>query len=130
MLVDYTALRSLKAGHTVDLVYQIDLSLSQSNPIPTVVGKRNVAISGSTVNTIHRSDIIYDFTSVIISDTSIPDNADMIEFLESVKFGERFQLDITGTSIDFIMDRFEDPYRVRRIGFAENYTYSFRARAV
>ena len=134
ILIDYTAKRSIKAGHTIDVVYQIELFVSRQirNYVPD--GKRNVSISGNTVDVINRRDIIYNLTSVIIDDGPLTepliDNALMLEFLDSTATGEEFQMDVTGTTEFFIMDKLKNPYSVRRIGDLNLFRYSFTARKI
>ena len=130
--IDYTAKRSIKAGHVLDVSYQISLSVSRQDRGYRPDGKRNVSISGNTVDVINRRDIVYSFTSGIIDDgpytEPLVDNATMQEFLDSTATGETFQMDVTGTTEFFIMDNFKRPYSVRRIGNTNLFRYSFTAR--
>lgn len=130
MQIDYIAKRSLKAGHTVDTLYTINVLLNRADRTYTGVGRRNIAISGSTVTTIHRRDEFWDLTTAIISDTGTPDNDDLKEFLDSVVSGEVFQIDISGSLQNCILDQFKNPFRRIRVGFDELYRYSFRVRMV
>lgn len=130
MLVDYTALRSIKSGHVVDTVYQIDLALSRRDRRYPTVGTRSVAISGGTVQVVNRRDTIYALQSIIITDTSTPDNADLLEFLDSVSSGETFLSDVSGNPEIYIIESTTLPYRATRVGTLENFRYSFTVRQI
>ncbi|MDH3375351.1 MAG: hypothetical protein OEQ39_00070 [Gammaproteobacteria bacterium] len=128
MQIDYTAKRSLKAGHVVDTGYTINVNLQSENRTFESIGPRLVALDGSTVTVVHRRQNTYQLTSAFITDTSTPDNEDMVEFLDSVISGEIFQLDLTGALADYILDT--TTYRRSRQGNLNIFTYSFRVRAL
>lgn len=123
MQVDYTAKRSLKAGHVLNTSYVINIGLVESDRRPKNMGAQNIAISGNTVSIIHRGDILLPVNTKLVNASSTPDIDDMREFLDSVRFGETFQLD----SVNYIMSNFKDPYQEKRI-HPSYFRYSFMAR--
>lgn len=94
MQIDYTAKRSLKSGHTAETAYTIDVKLTQSDRSANIAGEQVVSLSGNTVTTVHRYRELYQLTTNLISETTTPDVSDMREFLDSVRGGETFQLDL------------------------------------
>ena len=129
MQIDYTALRSVQGGHSATTAYAINVDLSQSDKQIKNTGVQTMALDGSTVTTIHRSETIYSITTELCSTSTTPSLDDMREFLDSVSRGETFQMDVSGTSIDYILDSFESPYSETR----ENpnyFRFSFAARAI
>jgi hypothetical protein len=126
--IRYTAKRSLKAGHTVDTVYTIDVNLEKEDRrfVPQV--SRAVALSGNTVVTVNRRDTIYAIETVLLQDGSIPDNADMTEFLDSTVAGEGFETDITGAFDWYIIER--GGYRRSRIGTTNVFKWSWSMREI
>lgn len=125
MQIDYTAKRSLKIGHLINTAYIINVDLVDLDRKPTIVGSQSVALSGNTVSVIHRGDETLSVRTVLIDSTTTPDIDDMREFLESVKFGETFQLD----SVNYIMANFKKPYQEIRVrSNVDRFRYSFMAR--
>lgn len=123
MQIDYTAKRTLKAGHSVDTAYQFTLGTVQDDRAAVNEGAQNVALSGNTVTVVHRGDIMRSITFQLVTASSTPDLDDLREFLDSVKYGETFQID----TVDHILSSFKNPYREDRPapGF---YRFAFTAR--
>ena len=124
-VIDYTAKRSIKSGHSVDTDYQITVDVVAYNRRVNTQGNQSVALSGSTVSVIHRTDYLIEVTTALIDSTTTPDIDDMREFLDSVSNGESF--DIDGTTS--ILSSFSNPYQETRIA-ASQFRYSFTARAL
>ena len=129
MQIDYTAKRSVQGGHTADLDYSIEVVVSQADRSQMTVGAQAVALSGNTVTTVHRRQSKYTLKTDLISTATTPDIDDMREFLDSVSSGETFQLDISGASVDYILDSISNPYTESRVGNSY-FTYSFTVRAL
>lgn len=128
MLVDYIAKRSLKAGHPLDSAQQFDVNLSTQDRAFRAIGRRAVSLSGKVVDTVHRYDTIYQLVTVLIEDASVPDNADLTEFLDSVASGETFQLDLEAPAEDYVLENQRSPYRKTRVGSTNIFRYSFVVR--
>lgn len=124
MQVDYIAKRNLKAGHVLFTAYLINVPLASDDPISINEGFRSVALSGNTKHVIHRGDIIRSVSTDIVHTSTTPDLDDMREFLESVRYGETFDLD----GVPHILDNFKNPYSETRVGGLQYFRYSFRAR--
>lgn len=127
MQIDYTAKRNLKSGHSADTAYQIDVDLSQSDRVSTTEGNQSIALSGETVTVVHRYQEVYSLTTAIISSSSTPDLDDLREFLDSVKGGETFQLDLSGSSEDYVLDSISNPFTENRVPVGK-FRFSFRVR--
>jgi len=123
MQFDYVAKRSIQGGHVVDTAYTITVDISESQRTARTEGNQAISLSGNTVSTIHRGDIIQSITTVLIDATTTPDIDDMREFLDSVKYGEQFQID----TFDYIMDSFGSAYTEAR-EHPNKFRYSFAAR--
>lgn len=126
--IEYTALRSLKSGHTAQTLYIINTELFRRDRTFKTIGDQAVSLSGNTVTTVHRREETYNLTTQIVTDLTVPDNADMIEFLDSVASGETFRLDLTGTLENYIMFGINRAYRATRLGFNDIFRYSFQVR--
>lgn len=126
--IDYIAKRSLKTGHVVDTQYTINTELSRRDRRYATVGSQSVALSGNTTTIVHRRDEIWRLESQIITTTTVPDIDDMIEFLDSVASGETFQLDLSGTLEDYVMDSLRRPYTAIRLGRLDIFRYGFTVR--
>ena len=111
MQIDYTALRSLKSGHTAGTDYTINIGVTVSDRMSPIVGKRHIARAGDGSTVIHREDKKYSVTTQLVNASSTPDLDDLREFVDSVKAGEEFQLDIDGTTQTYIIDNIANPYR-------------------
>lgn len=127
MQIDYTAKRTLKSGHSADSDYQINVDLRASDRLSSTIGDQSIALDGTTVTVVHRSEIIYSLTTTIITANTTPDIDDMREFLDSVKFGESFDLDADGSSEAYVLDSLSSPYTETRVNNTQ-YRYTFRAR--
>ena len=130
MLVDYQAKRSLKAGHSVDTYYQFTVDVERQNRQYRPEGKRNISLSGNTVDVVHRRDVIFDIQTAIIKDTSTPNNDDLLEFLDSVSTGEEFDLTIDAVQYTCILNNYRRPYVASRIQTTDLFKYSFTARVI
>lgn len=122
--VDYIARRNIKAGHVLNDPYVINVGLTMDDLTSVNEGHQSIALSGSTVNVVHRGDVIRSISTVLIDTTTTPDLADMREFLESVRFGETFDLD----GDTYIMNNFKNPYSETRVNGLQYFRFSFRAR--
>ena len=127
MIIDYTAQRTLKSGHTAGTAYQITANLSVNDRISGAEGAQMKSLAGINFTTIHREKIVYNLAVELITSSTTPDQDDMREFLDSVKYGETFQLDVTGSSIDFVLDSFTNPY-VESRRLPNFFRYAFAAR--
>ncbi len=125
MQIVYTALRSIQSGHTVDTDYTINLNISVANRLPNIDATINKSISGARVTTLRSSLFTYDITSTLVSTSTTPDIDDLREFLDSVKHGEQFTLDISGATVTYTLDKTANPYQEvsETVGY---YRYSFR----
>lgn len=128
--IEYTAKRSLKAGHFVDTLYIINTELTKQDRTFSAVGNQSVSLSGNTFSVIHRRDEIYALESQIVTAATTPDIDDMIEFLDSVSSGETFRMDLSGVLENYVFESLRRPYRAVRLGKDEIYRYSFRARRI
>ena len=133
VIVDYVAKRSLTDGHVLDQGVTLNLELSRRDRDYRPEGKRNIAIDGTTVDTVHRRNAVWRLTTIIYDDgpetEPAVDNDLMIEFLDSVSTGEIFQMDLAGAlQDDFVLDSFNRPYRAQRIGTTNLFRYTFSAR--
>ena len=124
MLVNYTALREFAPTHVENGAYSFTVGTVADNRRRPTEGRQSVAIDGTTVSVIHRGDEIRQVVTVAVeTGAGTPDLEDLREFLESVKYGETFQLD----GVDHVMDNFRNPYQETRIP-PKWYRFSFSAR--
>jgi len=128
MQIDYTARRSIKAGHSVDTPYTIVVDLSRLDRKYATVGNQAVALSGTTYTTVHRREVLFDLQTTLIESSGTPDIADMLEFLDSVSSGESFSLDVSGTTETYVLTSITRPYSTTRVGYDDIYRYSFSVR--
>lgn len=127
MQIDYTAIRSIKSGHSADTDYQIDIDLLESNRMSNTIGVQNKMLDGTTITVVHRHQISFDITTSLVDSSTTPDVDDMREFLDSVKGGETFQLDIDGSSVDYILDSISSPFSEIR-NHPNKFRYQFKVR--
>ena len=125
MQIDYTALRSIQAGHSASTAYTINVDLSQADRMPDNKLVQNVALNGNTVTTIHALKTKYSITTSLIDTTTTPTLSDMREFLDSVKAGESFTSDISGATVSYRILNPKSPYSENREGQAY-FRYSFQ----
>lgn len=126
--IEYTAKRSLKAGHTVDTIYVINVEISKRDRMLKTEGSQQISLSGNTVTTVHRREETYNLQTVLVTDSTTPDVEDMLEFLDSTISGETFRLDLTGVLEDYVMTSITNSYRANRIGSTNIFQYSFQVR--
>jgi hypothetical protein len=130
--VDYLAQQSLTDGHLLDEAVTINIELSRRDRDYRPSGKRNIAIDGTTVDTVHRRDAVYRLSTIIYDDgpetAPAVDNDLMVEFLDSVATGQIFQMDLTGVLEDYVIDSFTRPYRAQRVGLTNLFRYTFTVR--
>ena len=124
MQIDYTALRSVKAGHSASTAYTINVDLTQADRVPVSTGTQLTSLNGNTVTTVHDLATQYSITTVLLTSSTTPSILDMREFLDSVKAGETFTTDITGATASFRMTNFKTPYSEDRTDQAY-FRYSF-----
>ena len=129
MQIDYTAKRSVQAGHSIDTPYTINIDLYENDRTFKAHGVENKALNGNTVAVIHRVEETNNLTTVLVSAATSPTVLDMREFLDSVVGGEVFQLDISGVSIDYKLHSMTKPYSERELE-RSNFRYSFQVRPV
>jgi len=122
----YTALRNIKAGHTLGASYVITIDLqSIDGDMPKAIKKTSVALSGNTVTTLHRIDRVIQVNTDYVAITGgTPDVADFDELFDSVAAGETFVYN-NGTAQNVKME--SDPARSRDGIY---YTYRFKFRVV
>jgi len=121
----YTAKRSIKSGHTLDVDYVIDIELmSLDGEMPKPEKKESRSLGGNTVTVLHRIDTeISVTTDYIESDGSgTPDTDDFSEFFNSVAGGEQFTFN---NGSDQTCEMVSMPTRTRT-GIKFNYSFSFR----
>lgn len=128
MQIRYTAKRSFKTGHLLDQVFTIDVNLSKEDRRFVPRAARAISLQGNTVVTVNRRDEVYDISTVLLQDASVPDNDDMTEFLDSTVAGEAFETDITGGFLFYIIER--GGYRKARVGNTNVFTWSWTMREI
>ena len=129
MQIDYTALRSIKSGHSASTAYTINVDLKSADRIPESSGSQLMSLSGNAVTTIHNLTVTYAVTTVLLTSSTTPSILDMREFLDSVKAGETFAMDISGASANYRLKSFNNPYTESREDQAY-FRYSFQAYAL
>ena len=128
MQAEYIAKRSIQSGNTSGQLYALTIDLQKLDKQVRAKGRQNQSLSGATKTILHHVQTVYNLQTVITQDSDTVNNEDIREFLDSVAGGEIFQLDLEGSLEDYILDNFGSPYRARRIGYDEIYTYSFTVR--
>lgn len=129
MQIDYTAKRSIQAGHSSGTGYTINIDLTQSDRMSSITGTQNKSINGSTVTVVNDDVTEYQITTVAVGTSTTPDIDDMREFMDSVKGGETFQLDISGSSASYVLSGISNPFTETRLADIY-YRYSFKVRAL
>ena len=129
MQIDYTALRSIKSGHSASTAYTINVDLKSADRIPESSGSQLMSLSGNAVSTVHNLTVTYAVTTVLLTSSTTPSILDMREFLDSVKAGETFTMDISGASANYRLKSFKNPYTESREDQAY-FRYSFQAYAL
>lgn len=124
MQIDYTAKRSIQAGHTEDSSYTININLSVADRVPESKGSQAESLSGNTVTVVHNLRVSYVITTELVTTLTTPSLSDMREFLDSVKGGESFTTDIDGTTKSYRLKSFSSPYSEKREA-TSYFRYSF-----
>ena len=129
MQIDYTATRSIQAGHAADTAYTINIDLSANKRSVKIDGSDNRSIDNSQVVVINYVDIKNDLSTVLVSASTTTTILDMREFLDSVIAGEVFQTDLSGSLVDYKLDSIASPYSENELE-RSNFRYSFVVRTV
>jgi len=114
MQIDYTALRSVKSGHSASTSYTINVDLTQADRSAVSTGAQLASLNDNVVTTVHNLGTTYSVSTVLLTSSTTPSILDMREFLDSVKAGETFTTDITGTTASFRLKNFSSPYTEAR----------------
>jgi len=121
----YTAKREIKAGHTADTSYTITVDLeSLSGVMPKPVRNESIALDGTTVTVLHRSDKVYTMSTVPLPITGgAYELEDFLEFFASVIGGETFVFN-DGADHNVIMTT--APRETRKEGIYFSYSLTVR----
>lgn len=93
--VRYTATRSVIAGHTAGVAYELNLQLSDLERQRNPAREQAVSIGGRRETIYHRAEITWRARTIPLSLTEV---AAMREFLDSVEAGEQFEFDPYGSA--------------------------------
>jgi hypothetical protein len=125
MQIDYTSKRSLKAGHTVDTEYMINIGVEVFDKQPRWEGVLHKSLSGNLVTTTHEYGDDLSITTVQLDEdpTAAVNIYDMREFLDSVRLGEVFQLD----GLNAVLSNLSSAYSETHTGYVYK-KFSFQVR--
>ena len=129
MQIDYTALRSISAGHSEDGNYTINVDLSANKRSSKIEGEETKSLNLNKVVVVHAINVTNNLSTVLVNSSTTTTDDDMREFLDSVIAGEIFQLDLTGSLINYKLDSIRNPYTETEFD-RSNFRYSFKVRAV
>lgn len=124
--VTYTATRSLIAGHTAGVEYDLDIPLASLQRSTREIKETTEALSGTEETLLHRIEVQWACGSSGIDEADMPA---LREFLDSTAGGEAFTFDAYGS-----VATADDPRtcirqgngtRENRIGMTRKYRVSF-----
>ena len=124
MLIEYTATRAIKTGHSASTVYNFTLDAAPYSPKVQTVGKTQTSLNGTRVHVIQYTEVIHNISTDYVSDSTTPDIDDLQEFLNSVRQGETFTID----GANFTLNDIKNPYTETPHGPVYK-SYQFVARA-
>lgn len=134
--IRYTARRSISSGHSVDAVYELNLTCSDLTRSRQPVINGATALDGTDYSLRYRADV---FWSVSLTPVNLTDIALINEFLDSVENKEQFEFDPYGSvgdspdamrSVVIAGSGYTENRRVRRGDGGQNdlFIVSFRVR--
>lgn len=127
--VTYTALRSLKAGHSASVAYTIDFDAQALSKSYKTEKKSVRSLGGNTETMRIRRDAFWDVRTDLLTDAELDD---WREFLASTDANETFTFDAYGTSTSpdnaISVEREDDSESEERVGDSMYYTVSFKVR--
>ncbi|MDT8382992.1 MAG: hypothetical protein RRB22_01100 [Gammaproteobacteria bacterium] len=128
--VNYTAKRSIIAGHVADDTYDLDMKAGKNNRLPETDKEQHESVGGRLEIIRYKQSIEFDVTTIRILSTDLPA---WYEFLDSTDGGEVFTFDRYGTAavpVDPISVKRVGDYKEARHGTTMTFRISFRVRAV
>ncbi len=129
--ITYTALRSLKTGHTASVAYTINFDAQALNKSHKTIKTRTQSLGGNTETIRVRRDTFWNIKTDLLAESELDD---WREFLASTDAGETFTFDAYGTAASpddpISVEREDEDDAEERVGETMYYTVSFKVRAL